>query len=55
MRLLNPEGLPVTEEQEILMMAPKGYDQLVPTECWQFPEAGQTAATPVEAGSGVVN
>lgn len=44
MRLLNPDGLPVTEEQEILMMAPKNYNQLVPAECWQLPEEEQSAA-----------
>ena len=48
LRLLNPDGLPVTEEQEILMMAPKGYDQLVPAECWQFSNEDQTAGTSEE-------
>ena len=48
MRLLNPDGLPVTEEQEILMMAPKGYIQLVPEECWLISDEDQTAETPEE-------
>jgi hypothetical protein len=38
MRLLNPDGLPVTEEQEILMLAPRSYEQLVPVQCWQISE-----------------
>ena len=54
LRLLNPDGLPVTEEQEILMMAPKGYDQLVPAECWQFSDEDPIAET--SAGKpGIVN
>jgi len=54
MRLMNPDGLPVTEEQEILMMAPKGYDQVVPSECWPVPEVDQTAGVSAEE-SEVVN
>ena len=53
MRLLNPDGLPVSEEQEILMMAPKGYDQLVPTECWSIPPEDQTAEVPPEEPAAV--
>jgi len=34
LRLLNPAGLPVSEEQEILIQAPKDYEQVVPAECW---------------------
>jgi hypothetical protein len=43
MRLLNPAGLPVSEEQEILVMAPKNYDQVVPAECWLLTEPDRTA------------
>lgn len=43
LRLLNTAGLPVSEEQEILVMAPKNYDQAVPAECWSVPEDKQSA------------
>ena len=46
LRLLNPSGLPVTEEQEILVQAPKNYEQLVPAGCWAVSEPDQTAAAP---------
>ncbi len=52
LRVLNPAGLPVTEEQEILITAPKHFESLVPEECWQLPEpeeskvAGSAAAGP---------
>jgi hypothetical protein len=54
LRLLNPAGLPVTEEQEILVQAPKNYGQLVPAECWNVSEPNQTAAAPT-AESPVAN
>ena len=38
MRLVNPDGLPVRVEQEILLLAPRSYEQLVPVQCWQISE-----------------
>lgn len=45
LRLLNADGFPVSEEQEILMKAPRNYQDLVPEECWQLvPEDVEVSA-----------
>jgi hypothetical protein len=53
LRLLNADGFPVSEEQEIMMKVPRNYQELVPAECWQLvpedvivsPPTGQDAAS----------
>jgi len=55
MRLLNPDGLPVSEEQEILMLAPKNYLQVVPKECWQIDELGDQEESVSEQDSPPAN
>ena len=54
MRLLNTDGLPVSEEQEILVTAPKNFEQLVPAECWTG-FVGSLSAEASAEGPEVVN
>jgi hypothetical protein len=54
MRVLNSEGLPVTEEQEIRLELPEGWPDLVPARCAPRPESVELAdlgADPGQAAS----
>ena len=54
LRLLNADGFPVSEEQEILMKAPKNYQELVPAECWQLvPEDVEVSVAPERGATSV--
>ena len=55
LRLLNADGFPVSEEQEILMKVPRNYRELVPEGCFQLVPEGVQVSMPPEQGASTVN